>query len=81
MTSLTTVIAFFVIWILYWPLGGMLSLHVLTSRICRLKDVGALNKLTLRGLITLHGGLGPLLELGPLMLLLMYWTEDGSYRR
>jgi hypothetical protein len=40
MTSLVTIVAFSVIWILNWTLGGLLSLHVPTSRICRLKDVG-----------------------------------------
>jgi hypothetical protein len=60
-TSLTTVVALPIIWILNWPLGGLLSLHVLTSWIYRLKDIGELNNLTLRGLITLHTGLGPLL--------------------
>jgi hypothetical protein len=71
-TSLTTVVALPIILILNWPLGGLLSLHVLASKIYRLKDIGALNNLTLRGLITLHSGLGPLLELRPLKLLLLY---------
>jgi hypothetical protein len=47
MTSLATVIALPIILILNWPLGGLLSMHVLTSRICKLKHIGALNILTL----------------------------------
>jgi hypothetical protein len=76
MAFLTTVVAVPVIWILNWHLCGLLSLHVLSSSICRLINIGALKNLTLRCLITLHGGLGPLLELG----LLMGPAEDEPIR-
>jgi hypothetical protein len=43
--------------------------------------VGAFNNLKLKDLISLHSGMGPLLELGSLKLLLLYWTKNGSCRR
>jgi hypothetical protein len=43
------------------------------------KDIGALNNLMLWGLISLHSGLSPLLELGPLLLL--NWLKHRVNRR
>jgi hypothetical protein len=44
-------------------------LHILTSRISRLEAIGAFDELALWGLVALHGCMGPLLELGSLLLL------------
>jgi hypothetical protein len=68
MPSLATIEALPIIGVLHGPLSSLLSLHILTSRISRLESIGALDDLMLWGLIALHGGLGPQLELGPLLL-------------
>jgi hypothetical protein len=64
MSSFATVEAVPIYGVLQWPLSGLLSLHILACWVSSLENIGMLDELALQGLIALHCGMGPLLELG-----------------
>jgi hypothetical protein len=78
-SSLATIEAHPIRRVLHWPLSSLLSLHVPTSRVSSLESIGALDELSLWGLIALHCGLGSLLELGSRLLLRGTLDRSGKW--
>jgi hypothetical protein len=65
----TTVVTPPISGVLYWPLNGLLSLHILASWSSGLSDVGVLYELALWSLVALHGSPGSQLKLSSRLLL------------
>jgi hypothetical protein len=78
-SSFTTIITPLISRVLYWPLDGLLSLHILASWCSSLSDVGLLYEQTLWTRVALHGSLGSLLELSPRLLLRRMLDRCGRW--